>query len=75
MMAAAMYSFPRPACGERATSSERKPDLSLVRGRFHELRLAGAPPHPDLLHSPSKTGLNALMARGEKERAAVVARA
>jgi hypothetical protein len=27
------------------------------------------PPHPDLLHSPSKTGVNALMARGEKETA------
>jgi hypothetical protein len=33
------------------------------------LRLAEAPPHPDLLHSPSKTGVNALMARGEKETA------
>jgi hypothetical protein len=31
------------------------------------LRLADAPPHPDLLHSPSQTGVNALMARGEKE--------
>jgi hypothetical protein len=34
------------------------------------LRLAGPPPHPDLLHSPSQTGVNALMARGEKETAA-----
>jgi hypothetical protein len=25
--------------------------------------------HPDLLHSPSKTGVNALVARGEKEPA------
>jgi hypothetical protein len=40
-----------------------------VRGRFHKLRLVGAPPHPDLLHSPSQTGVNALMARGEKETA------
>jgi hypothetical protein len=38
-----------------------------VRGRFHKLRLADGPPHPDLLHSPSQTGVNALMARGEKE--------
>jgi hypothetical protein len=31
------------------------------------LRLAEAPPHPDLLHRPSQTGVNALMACGEKE--------
>ena len=43
--------------------------LGSVRGRFHMLRLAEAPPHPDLLHSPSQTGVNALMARGEKETA------
>jgi hypothetical protein len=47
--------------------ARRKPNLGLVRGRLHTLRLAGAPPHPNLLHSPSKTGVNALMARGEKE--------
>src|SRR6202163_3773746 len=41
--------FPRPACGERATCAERKPDLGPVRGRFRKLRLAEAPPHPDLL--------------------------
>ena len=35
------------------------------------LRLAAAPSHPDLLHSPSKTGVTALMARGKKESAAV----
>jgi len=40
-----------------------------VRGRFRKLRLAAAPPHPDLLHSPSQTGVDALMARGEKEPA------
>ena len=34
---------------------------------FHKLRLAETPPHPDLLHSPSKTGVNALMASGEKD--------
>ena len=38
-----------------------------MRERFHKLRLAERPPHPYLLHSPSKTGVNALMARGEKE--------
>ena len=41
--------FPRPACGERATRIERKSDVGPVRGRFHKLRLAGAPPHPDLV--------------------------
>jgi hypothetical protein len=33
------------------------------------LRLAEGPPHPDLLHSPSQTGVNALVASGEKEHA------
>src|SRR5260370_34303074 len=50
--------IPRPACGERATRAEQKPDLGWVRGRFHKLRLAEAPPHPDLLP-----------ASGEKETA------
>jgi len=38
-----------------------------VRGPFRESELVETPPHPDLLHSPSKTGVNALMASGEKE--------
>jgi len=59
---------PLPARGERAAHTERKPEFGPVRGRFRGLRLAERPPHPDLLHSPSKTGVNALMARGEKER-------
>jgi hypothetical protein len=46
-----------------------KTKLGLVRGRFDALRLAEGPPHPDLLHSPSQTGVNALVARGEKETA------
>src|ERR1700680_4618935 len=62
-------SVPRPDCGERATRHCQKPDLGSVRGRFDKLRLAGTPPHPDLLHSPSQTGVNALMASGAKERA------
>jgi hypothetical protein len=53
----------------RVTRVERKPELGPVRGRFHKLRLAERPPHPDLLHSPSKTGVNALMTRAEKETA------
>jgi hypothetical protein len=40
------HGAPRPACGERATRQERKPELGSVRGRFHELRLAVGPPHP-----------------------------
>src|SRR5580704_15438781 len=43
-----------------------------VRGPLRDsepLRIAETPPHPDLLHSPSKTGVNALVARGEKESA------
>jgi hypothetical protein len=31
------------------------------------LGLALTPPHPELLHSPSQTGVDALTARGEKE--------
>src|ERR1700731_2420624 len=49
---------PITACGERATHAERKPNLGSVRGRFHKLRLAERPPHPDLLP-----------ASGEKETA------
>jgi hypothetical protein len=59
---------PLPACEERAARHGGKPKLGPVRGRFRGLRLADAPPHPDLLHSPLQTGVNALMARGEKER-------
>jgi hypothetical protein len=72
--------FPRPAYGERAKRAERKQKLGPVRGRFHRLRLAARPPHPDLLHSPSQSiraftpvfagfAVNARMACGEKETA------
>jgi len=46
-----------------------------VRGPLHESEPVEAPPHPDPLHSPSKTGVNALMASGERERAAAAERA
>jgi hypothetical protein len=36
-------------------------------GLTRESELVATPPHPDFLHSPSKTGVNALMASGEKE--------
>src|SRR5215831_3747565 len=39
-----------------------------VKGRLSESELVEAPPHPDPLHSPSKTGVNALMASGEREQ-------
>ncbi len=35
-------------------------------GHFGDAELAERPPHPDPLHSPSKTGVNALMASGER---------
>jgi hypothetical protein len=41
---------------ERAKSTERKPELGSVRGRFHKLRLAEAPPHPDLLPARGEKG-------------------
>jgi toxin ParE1/3/4 len=47
----------------------RPPKFGPVRKRFQQLRTAATPPHPDLLPSPSKTGVNALMASGAKERA------
>ena len=55
-------SLPLPACGERSTREARR-----VRGPLHESEPVEAPPHPHLLHSPSQTGVNALMASGEKE--------
>src|SRR5258708_3413227 len=42
------YGFPRPAWGERAARAERKPELGLVRGRLHKLRLAERPPDGDV---------------------------
>jgi hypothetical protein len=45
--------LPLPACGEREP--------------LRESELVERTP-PDLLHSPSQTGVNALMASGEKEK-------
>jgi hypothetical protein len=39
-----------------------------VRGPLRESELVERPPHPDPLHSPSQTGVNALMASGEREQ-------
>src|SRR5450756_2842104 len=40
-----------------------------VRGPLRESELVEAPPHPNPLHSPSQTGVNALMASGAREPA------
>jgi hypothetical protein len=58
--------FLAPPEGEGDTAM-RKPDLGPVRESLHKLRLEVGGPHPDLRHSPSYTGVNALMACGEKE--------
>ncbi|HMA71138.1 MAG TPA: enoyl-CoA hydratase/isomerase family protein [Xanthobacteraceae bacterium] len=39
-----------------------------VRGPVRESEPVESPPHPGPLHSPSKTGVNALMASGEREK-------
>jgi len=39
-----------------------------VRGALRESEPVEKPPHPDPLHSPLKTGVNALMASGEREQ-------
>jgi hypothetical protein len=39
-----------------------------VRGGLRESEPVERAPHPDPLHSPSKTGVNALMASGEREK-------
>jgi hypothetical protein len=39
-----------------------------VRGPLRETELVESALHPDLLRSPSQTGVNALMASGEKEK-------
>jgi hypothetical protein len=39
-----------------------------VRGPLRESEPVERPPHPDPLHSPSQTGVNALMASGEREQ-------
>ena len=63
-----------PLAGRGQPGKKEDQNSARVRGPLHDsvpLRLAEAPPHPDLLHSPSKTGVNALMACGEKEREAL----
>jgi ATP-dependent DNA helicase UvrD/PcrA len=44
-------------------------------GASPQPELVERPPHPDPLHSPLKTGVNALMASGERERAVAAERA
>src|SRR5260370_42263450 len=47
----------------RATRHETKPSFGLVRGRPHKLRLAEAPPHPNLL--PASGAKERACARGK----------
>jgi hypothetical protein len=54
--------YPPPPAGEGRVGAGEGPR--------RESEPVEAPPHPDLLHSPSKTGVNALMASGEKEKIA-----
>jgi hypothetical protein len=58
---AAAFTSPR-------TQGEVRAERARVRGRFRESELVEAAPHPDPLHSPSKTGVNALKASGEREK-------
>src|SRR5580704_17235967 len=55
--------FTSPRLREEVERAER----ARVRGRFRESEPVETPPHPDPLHSPSKTGVNALKASGERE--------
>src|SRR5215831_7753117 len=73
---------PLPACGERSEFARcPHPTLPRKRGRVGWGRVRGlrpesglveTPPYPDPLHSPSKTGVNALMASGESEKKRVL---
>src|ERR1700680_1238042 len=66
-----------PLAGRGPHGKKEDQNSARVRGPLHDselLRLVEGPPHPDLLHSPSKTGVNALVARGEKETASRLGR-
>jgi enoyl-CoA hydratase/carnithine racemase len=68
---AAAFTSPRsqgevdPSLPSRAGGREGK---GRVRGPLPKPEPVDRPPHPDPLHSPSKTGVNALMASGEREK-------
>jgi hypothetical protein len=52
----------------RMRGEVERAERARVRGRFRESEPVETPPHPDPLHSPSKTGVNALKACGEREQ-------
>jgi len=52
----------------RMRGEVERAERARVRGRFRESEPVETPPHPDPLHSPSKTGVNALKASGEREQ-------
>ena len=56
-----LYLAPLAGRGRRALARR-------VRGPLRESGLVERPPHPDPLHSPSQTGVNALMASGERAK-------
>ena len=55
------------ACGRNLYLSPRA-GRGWVRGPLSGSEPVERAPHPDPLHSPSKTGVNALMASGEREQ-------
>jgi NitT/TauT family transport system substrate-binding protein len=59
--------LPLHACGERSEFARLSRKFR-VRGPLRESEPVERPPHPDPLHSPTKTGVNALMASGEREQ-------
>jgi len=78
-------SVPAPATAENANKEKRRTALSPSprlrgegrdEGALNTVRTHGETPHPDPLHSPSQTGVNALKAKsGAREQQATVARA
>jgi 16S rRNA (adenine1518-N6/adenine1519-N6)-dimethyltransferase len=72
---AAAFTSPRLPSGRLRPSSTGygevdRAERGRVRGPLRESEPAERPPHPDPLHSPSKTGVNALKASGEREQLA-----
>jgi hypothetical protein len=58
-----------PAAGE-VRAQKGRPHGAPPKGTFthRQSDLVESPPHPDPLHNPSKTGVNALKASGEREQ-------
>jgi len=63
------YGEVSPSFSSRASRREEK---GRVRGPSHESEPMESHPYPDPLHSPSKTGVNALMASGRDKEGALL---